>query len=156
MIGQRGIVAERNNTPILLRDLAEVKFAPALRSGDALIMGKPGVMLSLVEPVWRQYTDGHPGGGAGAGQFGTCAQSWQGNFIDVCRLAGRLRQFHRAGTAEISGSRWPSPAVLILAVLYLFLRDIRAALIAFTAIPLSLLAAVAVLDHMGLTSQPLP
>ena len=42
-------------------------------------------------------------------------------------------------------------AVLILAVLYLFLRDFRAALIAFTAIPLSLLAAVGVLDHMGLT-----
>ncbi len=41
--------------------------------------------------------------------------------------------------------------VLILAVLYLFLRDIRAALIAFTAIPLSLLAAIAVLDRMGLT-----
>src|SRR6202030_3569103 len=34
---------------------------------------------------------------------------------------------------------------------YVFLRDIRAALIAFTAIPLSLLAAIALLDHMGLT-----
>jgi CzcA family heavy metal efflux pump len=42
-------------------------------------------------------------------------------------------------------------AVLILAVLYLFLRDARAAFIAFTAIPLSLLAAIAVLRHMGLT-----
>src|SRR4029077_11891931 len=42
-------------------------------------------------------------------------------------------------------------AILILALLYLFLRDIRAALIAFSAIPLSLLAAVAVLDRMGLT-----
>src|SRR6202043_2559006 len=42
-------------------------------------------------------------------------------------------------------------ALLILAVLYLFLRDVRAALIAFTAIPLSLLAAIAVLEHMGLT-----
>jgi CzcA family heavy metal efflux pump len=42
-------------------------------------------------------------------------------------------------------------AVLILLVLYVFLRDFRAALIAFTAIPLSLLAAIAVLDRMGLT-----
>ena len=41
--------------------------------------------------------------------------------------------------------------VLILAVLYLFLRDSRAALIAFTAIPLSLVAAVAVLRYLGLT-----
>ena len=42
-------------------------------------------------------------------------------------------------------------AVLILAVLYLFLRDWRSALITFLAIPLSLLAAVAVLDRMGQT-----
>ncbi len=41
--------------------------------------------------------------------------------------------------------------MLILVVLYLFLRDVCAALIAFTAIPLSLLAAIAVLDRMGLT-----
>ncbi len=42
-------------------------------------------------------------------------------------------------------------AVLILAVLYLFLRDWRSALITFLAIPLSLLAATAVLDRMGQT-----
>ena len=43
----QAVVAVRNNTPILIRDVAEVKFAPALRSGDSLIMGKPGVMMSL-------------------------------------------------------------------------------------------------------------
>src|SRR4029079_3084055 len=42
-------------------------------------------------------------------------------------------------------------AVLILAVLFLFLRDWRSALITFLAIPLSLLAAVAVLERMGQT-----
>ena len=59
------------------------------------------------------------------------------NFIE--RALGNLRQ-----SLLIAG-------VLILVVLYLFLRDVRAALIAFTAIPLSLLAAIAVLDRMGLT-----
>ncbi len=42
-------------------------------------------------------------------------------------------------------------AILILAVLYLFLRDWRSAFITFLAIPLSLLAAMAVLDRMGQT-----
>ena len=37
----------RNEVPIRLRDVAEVKVAPALRSGDSLIMGKPGILLSL-------------------------------------------------------------------------------------------------------------
>ena len=45
-LGQ-AVVAVRNGTPILLRDVAQVNMAPALRSGDALIMGKPGVLLSL-------------------------------------------------------------------------------------------------------------
>ena len=43
----QAVVTERNGTPILLRDLAQVKIAPALKFGDALIMGKPGVMMSL-------------------------------------------------------------------------------------------------------------
>ena len=42
-------------------------------------------------------------------------------------------------------------AILIVVVLYAFLRDARAALIAFVAIPLSLLAATLVLEHMGQT-----
>src|ERR1700733_3249112 len=37
----KAVVAVRNDTPILLRDIAELKIAPALRSGDSLIMGKP-------------------------------------------------------------------------------------------------------------------
>src|SRR5215469_1605057 len=36
----QAVVAVRNNTPILLRDLADVRIAPAVRFGDALIMGK--------------------------------------------------------------------------------------------------------------------
>src|SRR5215472_18787125 len=41
------VVAVRSGTPILLRDVADVKMAPALRFGDALVMGKPRVYLSL-------------------------------------------------------------------------------------------------------------
>src|SRR5258706_9690842 len=41
------LIAVHGNAPIRLRDVAEVKEAPALRFGDALIMGKPGVLLSL-------------------------------------------------------------------------------------------------------------
>ncbi len=104
-IGQ-AVIAVRNNVPVLVRDVADVKEAPALRSGDSLIMGKP----ALHRPA---------------------------NFIE--RALGDLE--HSLAIA----------AVLILAVLYLFLRDVRAALIAFTAIPLSLLAAVLVLDRMGHT-----
>ena len=41
------VVTVRDNTPIRLRDVATVQQGPALRSGDALIMGRPGVLISL-------------------------------------------------------------------------------------------------------------
>jgi len=37
------VVAVRNSTPIRLRDVATIQQGPALRSGDALIMGRPGI-----------------------------------------------------------------------------------------------------------------
>ena len=145
-IGQ-AVVAVRKDTPLLLRDIAEIKVAPALRSGDALIMGKPGVMMSL------------------AGQYGantlTATLAVEKALADLepalkargITLYSRLHRpanFIERSLGDLKESLLIA-AALILAVLYVFLRDFRAALIAFTAIPLSLLAAVAVLDRMGLT-----
>ena len=145
-IGQ-AVVAVRSAIPIRLRDLAQVKVAPALRFGDALIMGKPGVLLSLAS----QY---------GANTLATTlaieqaladlepALKAQG--ITLFKSLHRPANFIERALENLKESLIIA-AILILAVLYLFLRDFRAALIAFTAIPLSLLAAVAVLDRMGLT-----
>ena len=141
------VVAVRNNTPLLLRDLAEVKMAPALRFGDALIMGKPGVLLSLAS----QY---------GANTLTTTlaveralsalAPALKAQGITLYPQLHRPANFIERALGNLEESLLLA-AVLILAVLYAFLRDVRAALIAFTAIPLSLLAAMAVLNHMGLT-----
>ena len=143
----RAVVTVRGDTPILVRDLAEVKVAPALRSGDALVMGKPGVMMSLAS----QY---------GANTL-TATLAVEKALVDLqpaLRSKGivlypglhRPANFIERALGDLKQSLIIA-AVLILAVLYVFLRDFRAALIAFTAIPLSLLAAVAVLDRMGLT-----
>src|SRR5438876_260997 len=141
------VVTVRDNTPILLRDLAEVKMAPALRFGDALIMGKPGVLLSLAS----QY---------GANTLATtlAVERALAALEPALRAQGitlypdlhRPANFIERALGNLQESLLLA-AVLILAVLYAFLRDVRAAFIAFTAIPLSLLAAVAVLNHMGLT-----
>jgi CzcA family heavy metal efflux pump len=137
----------RNAMPILIRDVARVEEAPALRSGDSLIMGKPGVLLSLAS----QY---------GANTLATTqavekaladlAPSLKSRGIEVYPGLHRPANFIERALVDLRDSLVIA-ALLILAVLYLFLRDIRAAVIAFTAIPLSLLAAIAVLDHMGLT-----
>ncbi len=143
----QAVVTERNATPLTLRDLAEVKIAPALKSGSALIMGKPGVMMSLAS----QY---------GANTLTTTlavekalddmAPLLKSQGITLYPALHRPANFIERALGNLKNALLIA-AILILAVLYLFLRDLRAALIAFTAIPLSLLAAIAVLNRMGLT-----
>jgi CzcA family heavy metal efflux pump len=141
------VISVRNDTPVLLRDVATVELAPALRFGDALIMGKPGVLISLAS----QY-------GANTLNVTLAVERALAALEPAIRAQGitlypalhRPANFIERALGNLKESL-ALAAVLILAVLYLFLRDARAALIAFLAIPLSLLAAVAVLNRMGLT-----
>jgi CzcA family heavy metal efflux pump len=145
-LGQ-AVITVRNSVPVLVRDVAEVKEAPALRSGDALIMGKPGVLLSLAS----QY-------GANTLSVTLDVERALANLTPALKAQGitvypalhRPANFIERALGDLEHSLTIA-AVLILAVLYLFLRDVRAALIAFAAIPLSLLAAVLVLDRLGHT-----
>lgn len=141
------VVAVRNSTPIRLRDVASIQQGAALRSGDALIMGRPGVLISMAS----QY---------GANTL-TTTQAVERVLADLqptlkaqgITLYGRLHRpanFIEKALGELERSLLIA-AILIIAVLYAFLRDWRASVIAFTAIPLSLLAATAVLAHMGQT-----
>lgn len=145
-IGQ-ALVSVRNGVPVRLADLAEIKQAPALRFGDSLVMGKPGVLLSLAS----QY---------GANTLATthAVEAVLANLRPALEAQGitlysglhRPASFIERALGDLESSLLIA-ALLILAVLYLFLRDVRSALIAFTAIPLSLLAAIVVLGRMGHT-----
>ncbi len=141
------VVAMRNKTPILVRDIAEVNVAPALRFGDALIMGKPGVLISLASQFGANTLTATL---AVEQALADLAPSLKAQGITLYPNLHRPANFIERALGDLKDSLLIA-ALLILAVLYLFLRDLRAALIAFTAIPLSLLAAVAVLDRLGFT-----
>ena len=141
------VVTVRESTPVRLRDVATVQQGPALRSGDALIMGRPGVLISLAS----QY---------GANTLTTTRAVEQA-------LTGLEPALKAQGITLYGGLHRPAnfieralqdleqsliiAAILIVVVLYAFLRDVRAALIAFVAIPFSLLAATLILEHLGQT-----
>lgn len=143
-----GAVVLRNQGGATLRlaDVANVTVAPAPAVGAASIEGQPGVMLVVEE------------------QYGA-------NTLAVTRaLEQRLAQLQPALAAEgvtlnpdlfrpanfietaISHLRTALliGAALVLIVLFLFLFNARAAVISATAIPLSLLTAVIVLNHFGI------
>ena len=145
------IVAVRNDTPIRLRDVATLQQGPALRSGDALIMGKPGVLISLASQYGANtLTTTH----AVEDALATLAPALRAQGITLYGGLHRPANFIERALQNLEHSLGVA-AFLIVVVLYAFLRNARAALIAFVAIPLSLLAAVAVLEHWGQTLNTL-
>jgi CzcA family heavy metal efflux pump len=145
-IGQ-AVITVRNNVPLRIRDVAAVVEAPALRSGDALINGKPGVLMALASQYGANTLTTTLAVEQALGALEPALRA-QGITVygDLHRPANFIeRALHDLQDALIIAS------ILILAVLYLFLRDLRGALIAFIAIPLSLLAAVLLLGRMGQT-----
>lgn len=141
------VIAVRNSTPLRLRDVATVRQGPALRSGDTLIMGRPGVLVSMAS----QY---------GANTLTTTraveralaelAPALKAQGITLYARLHRPANFIERALGNLERAL-AIAAALIVTVLYLFLRDVRAAVIAFTAIPLSLMAAILLLAHMGRT-----
>ena len=144
---KRAVITTRNGTPVLLGEVAQVQIAPALRSGDALIMGKSGVLMAMASQygantltttlaVEKALSDLEP--------------ALKARGITLYSRLHRPANFIERALGDLQHSLIIA-AILIVVVLLLFLRDWRAALIAFSAIPLSLLAAIAVLDHYGYT-----
>lgn len=143
----RAVLLVRGGTPITIGDVAQVKEAPALKSGDALIQGQPGILLSLASQYGANTLEATRAVEAALAQL-TPALTKQG--IEVMTHLHRPANFIEEALSSLEQSLVIA-AILILAVLYLFLRDWRAAFITFLAIPLSLLAATFVLTRMGLT-----
>ena len=140
------VLAVRGTVPVTIGDIATVKIAPALRSGDALIQGRPGILLSLASQYGANTLDTTRAVEAALDQLKPALAAQGVTLYETHRPAN----FIEAALKSLERSLVIA-AVLILAVLYLFLRDWRSALITFLAIPLSLLAATAVLDYMGQT-----
>ena len=141
------VVPSQTGTPLRLRDFATVRDAAAPKFGDAVIMGRPGVLLSL------------------SSQYGA-------NTLDVTRATEDAIASLRPALEAKGVTLYPSMhrpanfienalrgvrldvllgAVLITLVLFLFLRDFRSVLVTFASIPLALLSTVIAVDALGWT-----
>jgi CzcA family heavy metal efflux pump len=148
---ERAVVASRGNGQVLIRDVARVTDGAAVPFGDAVIQGRPGVLLSI------------------SGQYGA-------NTLEATRAVEEAVRTFAPGLKERGIELYPAlhrpatfietalrtlrnalalGAVLIVVVLTAFLRDWRSVLISFLAIPLSLFAAIVVLERFGLSLNTL-
>ncbi|MGE0023338.1 MAG: efflux RND transporter permease subunit, partial [Hyphomicrobium sp.] len=140
------LVTTQDNTPITIGQVATVTIGPAVPIGDATIMGKPGVLVT-VSSQFGANTLVATGAVEKALEELKPALAQRG--IDVILLHRPASFIERAlGNLEHALALG---SALILAVLYAFLRSWKAALISFLAIPLSLLAAIIVLAEFGQT-----
>ncbi|MCQ8104854.1 efflux RND transporter permease subunit [Methylomonas sp. SURF-2] len=142
---KRLVVKRQDGVGITLNDVADIRYAAEPPISAAQIMGKPGVVLMVI------------------GQF-------DANTLSVSRrvesvLAGLEPLFKQQGVDFYSHLFRPADYIetsvhnlaghllfgglFVVLVLYLFLFNLRSALIAALAIPLSLMSAVLVLLQMG-------
>src|ERR1700676_775272 len=143
----QAVVGTRGGFPVRLGDVASVREGAAPRFGDALIAGKPGILIET------------------STQFGAnTLEVTQALELTLDALAPALAkqgvQYHPAllrpasfieSAIEKLRNSLAIGAVLVVALLLITLRDWRGALVSFSAIPLALLTTVWILEAWGLS-----
>jgi CzcA family heavy metal efflux pump len=140
-------VGGQSGAPVRIGDVADVVSAPAPDVGEALIMGKPGVLISLSSQYGANTLNATRAVEASLAELKPALEA-QG----VRMQTGLHRPANFIATA-LSGitEDLVIGAVLIALVLLVFMRGLRVVAVSFVSIPLSLLTAVIVLDRLGWT-----
>ena len=133
--------------PVRIGDVAQVVDAVTPKSGDALVMGRPGMLIALSSQYGANTLDTTL---AVEKALAELTPALQAQGIAIYPRLHRPANFIETALATIERDLAIGAAMIGL-VLLLFLRDVRVALITFLAIPLSLLAAIIVLDRLGQT-----
>ncbi len=146
--GELGEVVVRKGAPIVrLRDVAKVVLGGEPKFGDTLIMGNPGVLITLKSQYLANTLTVTHGLEQAIGELRPMLKA---KGITLYDRLHRPATFIEVALAHVQESLLIGGA-LVGIVLLLFLMDLRLALISFMSIPLSLLAAVLVLDWRGIS-----
>lgn len=141
------IPSSTGSSAIRVGDVADVREAAAPKFGDALVMGKPGALLTLSSQYGANTLDTTLAVEAALAEMKP-ALAAQG--VTLYPALHRPANFIETALSGIARDLVIG-AVLIGAILLLFMRDVRVAAITFLSIPLSLLTALIVLDSFGET-----
>ncbi len=142
------VVSTRNATPVYVRDVARVVVGPEPRFGAVTRDGK-GEALSATVLMLK--------GANGREVVGRVLERIAE--IEPLLPAGvRIRPFYNQGevverTTRTMFRNLAEGALLVIAILFLFLRSFRASLVTASVIPLSLLIAFLLMKRFGLTAN---
>ncbi len=141
------VITYRAGAAVRLTDVADVVNGPEPKLGDAQVMGQPGVVMI----AYSQY-------GANTlvvtkaieAALDELKPEFAAQQITLYPALFRPANFIQASIGNINKSLLAGGG-LVVVVLFFFLANLRSAFIAFTTIPLSLLAAVIVLNWRGVS-----
>lgn len=139
-------ITAKDGQPILLRQVASVTFAPAIKRGDAGFEGKPAVILGVqkqptadtihltrsIETALAEMEKSLPEG------------------MESPQVTFRQASFIEASISTLQG-KLIGASVFVAAILFFFLGTIRPTVIALTAIPVSIFMTALVFKYYGLS-----
>ena len=139
-------LATKNGQPILLRQIGEVAFAPAIKRGDAGFEGKPAVILGIqkqptadtialtrtIESALADMKKSLPAG------------------MDEPQVTFRQASFIEASITTLQG-KLIGASIFVAVILFFFLGTWRPTIIALTAIPVSICVTALVFKYFGLS-----
>jgi cobalt-zinc-cadmium resistance protein CzcA len=141
------VLATREGTPVYVRDVAEVKEAPSLRSGAVTQDGKEvvlGMALQRIGENAKNVVD------AVKAKLKTVQQALPEG-VSINTVYDRTELVEKAvSTAEnalVEGS------ILVAIILYLFLGEIRSAVVVIIALPLAMLISFILMQQWGLSAN---
>ncbi len=141
------VLAERDGTPIYVRDVATVTEAPALRFGAVTRDGKEAVLgmaLSRVGENAKSVVD------AVKAKLAT-AQAALPEGVSLKPIYDRTdiveKALKTAESALVEGS------ILVVIVLFLFLGEVRSAIVVIVTLPLAMLMAFLMMNQVGMSAN---
>ena len=140
-------VVTGSGAALTVQAVADVVDVPSPQFGDALIMGRPGVLVAMSSQYGANTLDATR---AIEATLADLRPALEAQSVTLYPALHRPANFIEAALSGIARDLLIG-AAMIAFVLLAFLRNVRIAVIAFLSIPLSLLTALILLDRLGFT-----
>ncbi len=147
---QRTVVANREGSPVLLSQVAEVQFGAAIKRGDASVNARPAVILTIEK---------QPGASTIAltDDIEKALAELQPSLPSDVRLNAKVFQQKNFIVNALTNVEHAlrDGFILVVIVLFLFLLNLRTTIITLTAIPLSLVVTALVFKWFNISINTL-
>ena len=144
------VVANRNGLPVLLSQIAEVKFGGAIKRGDASVNGKPAVILTVEKQPGTSTVELTKKVEVALSEL----QKTLPGDVKINPNLFQQRHFIETSLQNVEEALRDG-FILVVIVLFLFLLNFRTTIITLTAIPLSLVVSAIIFKAFDISINTL-